>query len=195
MYDSFRGKIQAIGPTKLVLDCGGVGYHLEIPVSTYEALPKKGEAFVFAHLHVREDAMKLYGFASENERGMFLLLQRVSGIGPTVALNILSRASITEIADGIVQENVAFLKSLKGVGPKTAQRLVTELRDAAGMFSGGAPKKDATALSSAAEDAVAALLVLGYQQKPAEKAVEKAAADHPSMTVGELVRAALKSLT
>jgi Holliday junction DNA helicase RuvA len=194
VYDFFRGKVASLAPARLVLEIGGIGYLFEIPMSTYDVLPRKGDALVFAHFHVREDAQKLYGFATTAERDLFNLLQRVSGIGPTLALNILSRAPLADICAAIAGEDTVFLKSLKGVGPKTAQRLVTELKDEVTTISAGHGTAAGEKLPSLGEDAVLALQVLGYAPKAAQAAVQKVLEDRPLTNVGDLVRSALKIL-
>lgn len=195
MYDFIRGKVASASPTRIVIDVGGVGYLLEVPLSTYEALPKKGDAQVWVQLHVREDALRLFGFATVEERSLFNLLQSVSGVGPTVGLNILSRARVAEICDAIVREDIAYLKSLKGVGPKTAARLVTELKEKAAQFSTGAQATPRSAAGAIEDDAIQALEILGYPTKSAMAAVHEAAETKAASTVGELVRAALKRLS
>lgn len=192
MYDYLQGEIVGIGPTRIVLDVNGVGYAVEIPLSTYESLPQSGEVRILTHLHVREDSQKLYGFHREEERTLFVMLQTVSGIGPTLALTLLSRAGWDELRDAILEDRVEFLKGLKGVGPKTAVRLVTELKDKMAVLGYAREGGGHSAEGSAKHDAVQALEVLGYTPKASQAAVAKVMKELPTATVGEIVRAALK---
>ena len=194
MFDYFRGKVVSLTAIRLVLEVGGVGYSFDIPVSTYDKLPRRGDAQVFAQLHVREDAHRLFGFATVDERELFNLLQKVNGIGPSVALNILSRATVGDICEAIAGENIRFLTSLKGVGPKTAQRLVTELKEKAMTMRSGVPATGPGEPPRLDDDAVQALQVLGYAPKAALGAVQRAFEEKTFGAVGDLVRAALKHL-
>ncbi len=191
MYDFIRGTVASLTPTHCVLDVGGVGYRFQIPVPTFEHLTLGEEATLLAWQLVREDKLELFGFATESQRGLFLLLLRVNGVGPSIALNILARASVEEVAAAIAHEQLDFLRGLKGIGPKTAARLIMELRDKVGALaatdSGGT-----CPTSSHADDAVAALEVLGYSSKIARRAVSDAIDENPDSSVGELVRTALK---
>ena len=193
MYEFFKGQVEDKGPTHLVLVAAGVGYRFAIPLSTAEVLPRTGEARVWAHLHVREDAMKLFGFATLPERQLFLLLQKVAGIGPTLALAILSRAKVAKLCQAIGEGRVDFLKSLKGVGPKTAQRLITELKDKVGAVSLAATELgQPLPASGPADDAIAALEVLGCASKDASKAVDKVLSQEPEIEIEVLVRKSLR---
>lgn len=191
LYDFIRGTVASLSPTHCVLDVGGVGYRMLVPVTTFEALRKGEVATLLVWQLVREDKLDLFGFASESERSLFLLLVTVNGVGPSIALNILARASVEEVANAIASEKVEFLRGLKGIGPKTAARLIMELKEKVGALSSGAPS-DPSSTSSHREDAASALEVLGYSRKVAAKAVARAADEAPDATVGELVRAALK---
>lgn len=193
MYDFLRGKVAAKGASRLVLEVGGVGYELDCPLSSLAKFRVGAEAKVLAHLHVREEVMKLFGFASEEEREFFRLLQKVAGVGPGLALQILSRAGTQELARAIAEGRADVLKSLKGVGPKTAQRLVTELSDKVAPFLGGPVVAAGPGpLSALEEDASQALEVLGCPAKQARAAVQKVVAENPDIEVDALVRRALK---
>ena len=177
MYDFLRGEVSARTPTTLVLDVGGVGYRLTIPLTSYERFPAKGEATAYTHLHVREDALRLYGFATVDERKLYEVLLTVSGIGPTVALGVVSAISLEAFRDLVVDEDVTGLTRMKGVGKKLAQRIVLELKDLlrrlpAGTGS-GAPGAS-VASGTAYEDALLALLALGYTRAASEKALARA---------------------
>jgi len=132
MYDYLSGKVDRITPTEVVIDCGGVGYVMHISLNTFEVLKDKKEAKVYAHLIVREDSHTLYGFASTNERQMYVKLVGVNGVGPSTARMILSSMSVDDVVSAITNSNIPMLKSIKGIGPKAAQRLVVELQDKLG---------------------------------------------------------------
>ena len=194
MFDYFRGTLASKTPTRIVIDIGGIGYVFGAPLSTTEALPSSGEVKVWAFHYLREDLQQLYAFATLEERELFTLLQKVNGIGPRLALAILSRARVAQIARAITDGELDFLKRLKGVGPKTALRLVTELRDklehltaAEGSGTGGTGRG-----APLINDAVQALEVLGCPTKSAESAVAKAMKQDGDMNLESLVKAALK---
>jgi Holliday junction DNA helicase RuvA len=196
VYDFLRGEVVERRPTHLVLDVGGVGYRLTIPLSSYERLPGKGEVLVYAHLYVREDVQRLYGFATRDERKLFELLQTVSGIGPTVALGIVGTTSLEDFRTLVVGENVPGLTRMKGVGKKLALRMVVELKDVLRVLPAGEEPTDATpeaiGAGTAYEDAMLALLALGYTRASSEKALARAMKQLPDATdTSELVRAAL----
>ncbi|MFT7618923.1 MAG: Holliday junction DNA helicase RuvA [Planctomycetota bacterium] len=192
MYEYLLGQIVEKGPTRVVLDVNGVGYELSVPLSTAEKLPRTGEAKVLTHLHVREDIHKLFGFATHGEREMFLLLKKVSGIGPTLAVAILSRASVMDLCHAIAEGRIDFLKSLKGVGPKTATRLVTELGDKIQGLAAGPGLGDITRVDRNSEDAIQALEILGCPPKAARSAVSKIQKDEPELEVEAIVRSSLR---
>jgi Holliday junction DNA helicase RuvA len=136
VIDFLQGSVVRINPTELIVEVNGVGYLLNIPVSTFEQLGSTaGNVKVFTHLHVREDALTLYGFATEAERDSFKLLLSVNGIGPKIAQGILSGMSVRELREAILQSNLGALTSVQGIGRKTAERLVLELRDKLGKVS------------------------------------------------------------
>ncbi|MBR6797833.1 MAG: Holliday junction branch migration protein RuvA [Opitutales bacterium] len=209
MIVSLSGILIEAAIFRAVVDCGGVGYEVNIPVSTAEKLPKIGEKVRLFTLHTfREDGQSLYGFHSAEERDFFkMLIEKVSGIGPGIALKIFSRLSLPVLRDAIRRSDVALLSQCPGIGKKTAERLVVELRDKVGLSSGnaaGSPAKKggepAVAISAgtsagtvdAQADAVAALMSLGFKLADADKAVRaavsKAGADAP---VEKLIRVAL----
>lgn len=196
MYDHLRGTISQRQPTKVVLDVGGIGYELTIPLSSFESLPPLGEtATVFTHLHVREDMLRLYGFATKDERAFFRRLLDVSGIGPSVALSILSSGRYADFREAVLTENIGLLTRMKGVGKKTAQRIVLDLKDA---LSKEAPEAAAGAAAGVPgelrEDAVAALVTLGFTRGAAEGEVGRILAKtEGTPDLGDIVRAALRS--
>jgi len=179
------GKLIAKNPPQIQVEVGGVGYEIDVPMSTFYSLPATGAAVsLFTHLVVREDAHLLYGFASAEERSVFRQLIRVSGIGPRTALSVLSGMSVGDLAQAVALQDAARLVRIPGIGKKTAERLLLELKgklaDAVGE---AAPKGGA--------DVVNALVALGYSDKEALLAVKGLAADMP---LAEAIRAALKTL-
>lgn len=189
VFEYLKGTLAVRKPSYAVVDVGGVGYRVEIPLSTYEKLPREGSVKLFTYLRVSEDAHRLYGFATERERELFLkLVDGVQQLGPAKAVAILSSAGPDELVRAIEEGDVAFLRNIKGVGEKIANRLIVELRgklpEAAGKGSGSA---------SLTVDAVGALVALGYDRRQAEEAVRRGrkdlAADAP---VEEIIRRSLQ---
>jgi Holliday junction DNA helicase RuvA len=192
------GKLAEVAPTHVIVDCGGVGYSVFIPLSSYDKLPAKGgDVKLLTHHHViaHEGTQQLFGFVTPEEREMFLLLISISGIGPKLALNILSSTSIAALRSAIASGDTATLSSLRGIGKKTADRLVVELKDKLGAVAGFETKGRApTAEEQKLTDAVLALVSLGYKQMDAHKLVLASAGKlGTKATVEELVRAALRS--
>lgn len=205
MIVSLQGILISATPLAAVIEVNGIGYEVHVPVTTAERLPAVGQK---VKLHIvavyREDAQSLYGFSDLEEREFFqLLISRVSGVGPKVAITIMSRLSLPVLRSAIQNADVGLLAKCHGIGKKTAERLVVELKDKI-----GAPTSAALGVSSAAEsvgaaadgqrdtrlhDAVLALTALGYKVPEAEKAVRRIAAADPSLTTEELVRRALSS--
>ncbi len=197
MISSLRGIIVSKAPTELQIDVQGVGYSVSIPVSTYQHIPDAGaEATILTHLHVREDAMQLFGFATEAERSMFKLLISVSGIGPKIALGILSGVGVEELKDHLLKANAAALTTIPGVGRKTAERLIVELRDKIGKEESITPS--ALSLGDSASqvrsETLLALVALGLPRPTAEKAIRAAlqGGDSGEVTVEELIKKALR---
>ena len=199
MIVSLRGKLIEAGVLRVVIESAGVGYEVNVPVTTAERLPKLGaEVFLLVHHVFREDGQALYGFAVAEEREFFkLLVEKVSGVGPKMALNILSRLSLPILRDAIIRGDVALLSQCPGIGKKTAERLVMELKDKVGLEAPGAVTMASVAAASApaptpASDAVAALIALGYKPADADKGVRTAIGKlGPGATADQLVRAAL----
>jgi Holliday junction DNA helicase RuvA len=192
-----KGRLAVKQPPMLLVDVGGVGYELEAPMSTFYGLPATGESVsLFTHLVVREDAHILYGFGSEGERRLFRGLLKVSGVGPKIALGILSGASVEDFLRIVEAEDVAMLTRIPGIGRKTAERVIIEMRDSVQKLKAAAPAGAHTAAalggaSSAQSEAFSALLALGY--KPPEVARLLKAADEPGLSTTEMIRRALKS--
>ncbi|HWN97083.1 MAG TPA: Holliday junction branch migration protein RuvA [Methylomirabilota bacterium] len=199
MIHFLRGKLVESLPTQIIIDVGGVGYEVLIPLSSFDKLPPRGgDIMILTHLSIREDAHVLYGFMSAAERDMFrLLINTVSGIGPKIALNILSGVNIAALRSAVVMGDVKSLSQISGVGKKTAERIVVELRDKLGKASGIDISSGARpALSTDDQkfsDAVAALIALGFRQPEAHDAIRGAQALLGVQAgVEQLVRAALK---
>jgi Holliday junction DNA helicase RuvA len=196
MIARLRGRIWEAYPNRLVVEVGGVGYEVRVPWSTYDRLvPVVGaEVELRTHLVVRETAQVLYGFATEEERDVFLLLiERVSGIGPATALAVLSGMPVARFKGCVVAGEVAELARIKGLGKKTAERIVLELKDKVGMAETW-QQQAAGEMSAAAADAELALVALGSKQVDARKAVRRAIEASPGGGTEELIRLALRSL-
>lgn len=199
MYEYIQGDIAELTPTYVVVEAGGVGYYLTISLQTYAELEPLDRARVYTHFAVREDAQVLYGFASKAEREIFRLLLSVSGVGGNTARMILSTYSPAELANIITTENAVLLKNVKGLGLKTAQKIIVELKDKTAVFNGitaAAPTPAATPLpdSEIHEEAVAALTMLGFGKAASDKAVKAILQESPSLGVEEVIRQALKRL-
>lgn len=195
MFNYLAGKLVEKSATAVVLDVNGVGYDILIPVSTYASLPATGEPVkLLIHFVVREDAHLLYGFATNEERKMFRLLISISGIGPKIATTALSGILVEDLKLAIKEGNVAVLTSISGIGKKTAERMVIELREKI-IFEGNKPGTSRTPSSIPTEndDAIQALIALGYSKNEAQTAVEKALKNSTEKpAVDKLVRSALK---
>jgi Holliday junction DNA helicase RuvA len=201
MIASLRGILSEKNPAHCVIETAGVGYRVSVSSHTARALPEVGEA-VFLHTHqvVREDAVQLYGFAELEERNLFELLITVSGVGPKVALAVLSGLKPAALARAIREENLAQLVGIPGVGRKTAERLVVELRDKLelAVTAQGAPAAEGRGVlpkSELFEDAVAALERLGYSHAQAQESVRKVAESETDLTLEGLVRQSLSRLS
>jgi len=191
MIHFLEGNFFELTPTQVVVNCHGVGYEAKISLNTFEELTRTKANFVFTQLIVREDAQILYGFATKEERELFNLLISVSGIGPTTAIIMLSSLRAEEIANAILNEDIRTIQSVKGIGAKTAQRLVIELKDKMlklDVSSSNLP----TANNTNRFDALQALLSLGFNRKAIDKALENI--DDGNKSVETLIKEALKIL-
>ncbi len=193
MYEYISGKITQETPAYIVLDNAGIGYFISISLNTYEAVKGKETAKLFIYEHLREDVHALYGFADTRERDLFTLLISVSGIGATTARMMLSSMSPDEIHIAISIENVNQLKSIKGIGMKTAQRIIVELKDKIGKGMTGA-KLPLPADNTNAEEALSALVMLGFAKVPSQKAIDKILRETPGIKLEQIVKQALKAL-
>lgn len=193
MYDYLRGEIAEIAPTYAVIDCGGVGYYVNISLNTYTAIQNLREAKLFVYEAIREDAYTLFGFRDKQEREMFELLISVSGVGPNTARMILSSLTVDDLMSVIASGNSGMLKSVKGIGAKTAQRIIVDLKDkVAGV--GGAAAVAEQGSGEAYDEAVAALIMLGFTRAAVQKTVGKLLREQPTLKVEEIIKMALKLL-
>lgn len=207
MITYIQGRLVAATPLQAVIDVGGLGYEVSIPVTTAEKLPPSGnETKVFTHVVYREDSQAIYGFASTEERDFFrLLVEKVSGVGPRVAISIMSKLSLQVLRTAIAGGDVALLSKCPGIGKKTAERLVIELKDKVGLPSsaavpggpiaagGPAAPSAENAVENRVQDAVMALVTLGYKLADADKAVRKALSSLGNeVSAEELIKAAFR---
>lgn len=198
MITFLRGKLIDALPTQVSVEVSGIGYEVLIPLSSFDKLPSPGaEISLLTHLVIREDAHVLYGFMTTAERELFrMLVNNVSGIGPKIALNVLSGISVTAFRGAVANGDVKALSQISGVGKKTAERIVVELRDkigAAGAWEASSAKRSLSPEDQKVNDAVLALMALGFKQIEAHEAVRKTQASlGPDATVEDLVRACLK---
>jgi len=199
MISFLRGTVVEVLPMRLIIEAGGVGYDVHIPLSTYDRLPQPGTEFkILTHLVVREDAHILFGFATTEERDLFqLLVNNVSGVGPKLALAILNGSTPLMFRGLVVAGDIAALSKIKGVGKKTAERIIVELRDKVGVSAAWEAASAQQGLSpeeAHINDAVLTLIALGYKQAEAHKTVRAIRDAQPKLTVEELVKEALKTL-
>jgi holliday junction DNA helicase RuvA len=194
MYSFIEGKIVNLNPASAVIDCHGVGYMINISLNTYTKLTGKESTRLHTHLVVREDAMILFGFADERERFVFQQLISVSGIGPNTARLILSSLTPEEVADAIVNEKVKLLQSIKGIGGKSALRIIIDLKDKMQKDSPAREILDSSH-NTVRQEALSALVMLGFNKSLAEKAIEQVIKTQgTSLAVEHLVKSALKIL-
>jgi len=194
MIARLTGRLASKAPDQVLLDVGGVGYLVHIPLSTFYELPEaESPASLWIHTHVREDVFALYGFLTERERSLCLLLMSVAGIGPRVALTVLSGIPPAELVEALRRQDVRRLVAIPGVGKKTAERMVLELAEKVVAFAAEAPAGPPAAVS--ADDVISALVNLGYRKAEAERAVDGIARGGAPADFGEYLKVALKKLT
>ncbi|HTM98843.1 MAG TPA: Holliday junction branch migration protein RuvA [Pedobacter sp.] len=195
MYAYIDGKLTFKCPTYIVIEAGGVGYQINISLNTYSALADIERCKVYTWLHVKEDAHTLYGFADEGERRLFLHLISVSGIGPTTCRMMLSSITPVEIQNAIIKADVALIQRIKGIGAKSAQRIILELQDK--LKKEGPDSLISMPLHNTTRDeALSALIMLGFGKQVAEKAIDNAIkhAGQDLLTVEQMIKVALKNL-
>ena len=197
MFAYFRGKLAFLLPEEAVVEVSGIAYRFLISASTYRQLPEPGsDVLLFSHLSVREDAFQLYGFSKEEERQLFRLLLLTSGVGPKLALAVLSGLPVPEVHEAILANAPEKLYGITGVGKKTAARIILELRDKILKLPdvGGLAVSSMAQTTRLREDAVNALVTLGFSRITVQKAVAGILEQHPDLTVEEVVKSALVSI-
>ena len=197
MIAFLRGTVAEAMPQCLVLDVNGVGYEVQVPLSTFDAVnPMEGQTVTLKiHFHVRENAQVLYGFATDAERDIFrLLIDCVSGIGPATAISILSGLNVSAFKQAVVGGDVQAIARAKGVGKRTAERIILELKDKVGLASTWEAQQQGTT-SEAAGDAELALVALGFKQTEARKAIAALVKENPQAATDELIRGALRRMS
>ncbi len=195
MIDFIRGKLVKKNPTYIVVETNGIGFKLSVSLFSFEALSEVGkEISVLTYLHVREDTIQLFGFAREEERELFQLLISVTGIGPRSAQNILSRISVEEFKKAVRNQDITVLISAPGVGKKTAERLILELKEKIGDSKQIYTTIPQYTINPVGEEAVLALISLGYKRAPVQEKIQRILQKESSFTVEELIRRALREL-
>jgi Holliday junction DNA helicase RuvA len=199
MITFLNGRLMSALPTQAIVDVAGVGYEVLIPLSSYDRLPEVGQSIhILTHLAVREDAHVLYGFMTAAERDLFrLLVNNVSGIGPKLALAVLSGMSVTNFKTAVVNSDIGALAKISGLGKKTAERIVLELKDKIGVaaaWEAASATRTPTPEQEQANEAVLALIALGYKQIEAHKAVRELQQTGAAKSAEELVKLALKKM-
>ncbi len=193
MIEYLKGKITEITPANAIIECYGVGYDVNISLTSYSLLKEGEECKLYIYEAIREDAHLLYGFVKKQERELFILLISVSGVGPNTARIILSSFTPSELENVIASGNVGLLKNVKGIGTKTAERIIVDLKDKIKVgdstFIIGTREEQ-----EVQEETIAALVMLGYPQPAAKKVVQKISKENPTYKVEELIKAALKAL-
>jgi len=193
MYDYIKGTVVSLKPSHIILEANSIGYFVAISLNTYTQLNGLENIKLFIHQVVREDAHLFYGFATESERELFRMLIAVSGIGSNTAIMMFSSLSPDEIKSAILTENINLLKSIKGIGIKTAQRVVIDLKDKIGKTA-ASEQIVSTANNTLRNEALSALVMLGFVKKSAEKEVDKILAAQPNLSVENVIKLALKNL-
>ena len=193
MITHIEGKLVEKNPTDIVIDCNGVGYFINISLHTYSQIPDKEHIRLYTYLQVREDSHSLYGFSSNVEREIFKLLISVSGIGTNTARTMLSSLSPDQVKEGIAGGDVALIQSVKGIGLKTAQRVIIDLKDKV-LKVYGIDELSAMPNNTHKDEALSALDVLGFNKKQSEKVVDKILQAQPDAQVEQIIKEALKNL-
>lgn len=196
MIEYIKGQLTELSPTDAIVECNGIGYHILISLQTFSQLENKTDVTVFIHHYLREDEELYYGFASKDERELFRLLIGVSGIGAATARMMLSSLSSDEIRNAIIAEDINRIKSIKGIGLKSAQRLILELKDKIVKGGGGADMSAVFASKDNAvvEEAVTALVLLGFTKANVTKAVSAVVKENPDAGLESIIKFSLKRL-
>ena len=193
MITQIRGKLVEKNPTYAVVDCNGVGYLLHISLNTFSSLPDQEAVVLYTHLLIREDAHTLFGFINKTEREVFRLLISVSGVGPSIARTMLSSMTSEEIQQAIASENVPVIQSVKGIGAKTAQRVIVDLKDKI-LKTFDLDEVSVYTNNTNKEEALSALEVLGFARKQSEKVISSIIKTQKDASVEQLIKLSLKNL-
>jgi len=193
MITQLRGRLVEKNPTEVVVDCNGVGYLLNISLNTFSNLPADENVVLYTHLSIREDAHTLYGFINKTEREVFKLLISVSGVGPSIARTMCSSMTSKEIQNAIASENVALIQSVKGIGAKTAQRVIVDLKDKI-LKTFEIDEVSVSQSNTNKDEALSALEVLGFNRKQSDKVINLVLKENPEATVEKIIKLSLKNL-
>lgn len=193
MITHIQGKLVEKNPTDVVIDCNGVGYFLNISLHTYSQIPEKEHLKLFTYLLVKEDSHTLYGFSSVGEREVFKLLISVSGVGASIARTMLSSLTPKQVREGIAHGDVALIQSIKGIGAKTAQRVILDLKDKI-LKVYDIDEHSALKSNTNKDEALSALEVLGFNKKQSERTIDKIISNQPEANVETIIKEALKNL-
>ncbi len=196
MIDYIKGEVAEITPASVTLECAGIGYQMNISLNTYGAVNGKSEAKLYVYESIRDDAHVLFGFMNKHERELFMMLISVSGVGPSTARVILSSLSSKELENVIASENTTALQSVKGIGAKTAQRIIVDLKDKIKFTddSGNVVQSPKDDLTETGHAAVSALVMLGFMKNTSQKVVSKLIKENSSLPVEGIIKEALKRL-
>ena len=193
MIAHLQGKLVEKTPTQVIIDCGGVGYHVNISLHTYSLLPATDSIKLFTHLQIKEDAHTLFGFVEKSEREIFKLLLSVSGIGASIARTMLSSLDPKQITNAIASGDVVTIQSIKGIGSKTAQRVILDLKEKV-LKLYDLDEVSMSQSNTSRDEALSALEVLGFVRKTSERIVEKIIKEDPESSVESIIKKALKIL-
>ncbi len=193
MIAKIRGKIDELRPTEVILDANGVGYGLTIPLSTYEKIQTMAETTLYVYTHHKEDQLKLFGFFTENERDLFLILLNISGIGPAMSMSILSGITISRLVDAVESENTALLTKIPGIGNAKAEKLIFDLKRKLKKLISLAGQTGE--IRTQKSDAIEALMTLGFDDARSSRIVEDLVRKNPDASVESIIKEALKLLS
>ena len=193
MIAHIQGKLVEKSPTEVVIDCGGVGYQINISLHTFSLLPNSDFVKLYTHLQIKEDAHTLYGFVEKSEKEIFKMLLSVSGIGANIARTMLSSLEPKQVIHAIASGDIGVIQSIKGIGNKTAQRVILDLKDKVVKLY-DLEEVSVSSSNTNKDEALSALEVLGFVRKASEKVVEKIVKENPDASVETIIKQALKSL-
>jgi Holliday junction DNA helicase RuvA len=194
MITYLKGKLIEKTPTNAIIECNGIGYFLNISLNTFSKIPDKENVLLYTHLSIREDAHTLFGFIDKLEREIFKLLISVSGVGPSIARTMLSSMTSEQIQQAIATEDIPTIQSVKGIGAKTAQRVIIDLKDKILKTYIISEESIDTSYNTIKEEALSALEVLGYTKRQVDKLIQKIMQETPSISLESLIKQALKNL-